>query len=63
MKKKNIYRVTDVEYNHQTQYLSWEYAGREYWCQGEFYIDKKGYLHHTFFTPRGKEKEFKIKVY
>ena len=63
MKKK--YYVTDVElvkgsYN-QGDYLSWTYGGKRYDCTGEFFIDNKGYLHHSFITPRGKEVEFKVK--
>ena len=59
---KKIYRITDVNYNHSTETLTWTYAGKEYNCTGEFYIDLGGYLHHTFVTPTGKEKEVKIKV-
>lgn len=60
---KTSYKVTDVEYDTKTSYLSWRYGGKEYWAQGEFHIDDKGVLHHTFCTPSGKEKEVRIKVY
>lgn len=64
MKKR--YYVTDVQlnkhgYGHDT--LTWVYAGREYQADGEFYIDNRGYLHHSFFTPRGKELEIKVKYF
>lgn len=63
MKKK--YYITDIElqkgnYN-QGDTLTWVYGGTEYSCTGDFCVDKKGYLHHTFTTPRGKEIEIKIK--
>lgn len=63
MEKKRYY-VTDVEltkggYGHDT--LTWVYGGKNYDCTGEFYVDKQGYLHHTFVTPTGKEKEIKVK--
>lgn len=59
----NTYKITDVEYNHQTDTLTWCYNGKEYNCTGEFFIDRKGYLHHTFITPTKQvEKEIKIKV-
>lgn len=63
MKKK--YYVTDVELTKgnysQGDTLSWTYAGKEYSATGEFFVDSKGYLHHSFFTPRGKEIEIKVK--
>lgn len=62
MKKR--YYVTDVELTknaHSGDYLSWIYAGVRYDAFGEFYVDDKGYLHHTFTTPRGKEIEIKVK--
>ena len=61
---KAIYKVTDIEVSKASNgyYVTWNYGGKAYWAQGEFYIDREGYLHHTFSTPTGKEKEFKIKV-
>lgn len=38
-------------------YLSWTYQGKEYWAQGEFYVDDSNVLHHTFIAPNGKEIE------
>lgn len=54
--------VSNIEYCKKTQYLSWEYDGKEYWCQGEFYIDGEGYLHHSFY-PEGEENEVEFKVF
>ena len=68
MKAKKIYRVTDINFdgsayrNMADGYLTWRYGGKEYWAQGEFYVDNAGYLYHTFSTPRGIDKELKIKV-
>ena len=62
MKKR--YYVTDVELTkngHYGDYLSWIYAGVRYEAFGEFFVDNKGYLHHTFTTSRGKEIEITIK--
>lgn len=63
MKKK--YYVTDVELTKgnysQGDSLTWVYAGAEYSATGEFFVDSKGYLHHSFFTPMGKEKEIKMR--
>ena len=64
MKKR--YYVTDIQlFKHENgcDTLIWVYAGREYQADGEFYIDNRGYLHHSFFTPRGKEIEFKVKYF
>lgn len=65
MGNKNIYRVTDVVfsrggYGHDT--LTWNYGGKPYWAEGEFFIDRAGYLHHTFSTPTGKDMEIRTKV-
>lgn len=64
MAKKKYY-ITNVELQkggpHQGDTLCWVYAGEEYSCTGEFYVDNKGYLHHTFTTPRGREIEIKVK--
>ena len=60
---KRLYRVTEIELtkgNHSDN-LSWVYAGKRYECDGEFYVDEKGILHHTFITERGKQVEIKIK--
>ena len=57
------YRVTEIELikgNHSDT-LSWFYAGKYYQVDGEFYVDKRGFLHHTFITERGREIEIKIK--
>lgn len=63
MKKR--YYVTDVQLEKGSysrgDTLTWVYAGVEYSCTGEFYIDNKGYLHHTFTTPRSAEREIKVK--
>lgn len=62
MKKR--YYVTDVELTkngYSNVHLSWIYAGVRYEAFGLFFVDDKGYLHHTFTTPRGKEIEIKIK--
>lgn len=67
MTGKNMkkYYVTDVKFTKgnysQGDTLTWMYAGEEYSATGEFFVDSKGYLHHTFFTPRGREKEIKVK--
>lgn len=62
---KKIYYVTDVEIvkgnSHQSDTITWMYGGVEYSCTGEFFVDNKGYLHHSFITPRGKEVKFKVK--
>lgn len=64
MAKKKYY-VTNVELQkggaHQGDTLYWVYAGEEHSSTGDFYVDDKGYLHHTFTTPRGKEIEIKTK--
>lgn len=64
MKKR--YYVTDIQlfkHGNGCDTLIWVYAGREYQADGEFYIDNRGYLHHSFFTPRGNEIEFKVKYF
>lgn len=64
MKKR--YYVTDIQlfkHGNGCDTLIWVYAGREYQADGEFCIDNQGYLHHSFFTPRGKEIEFKVKYF
>lgn len=60
---KTKYTISNVEYNHKTETLTWTYGGKDYNCIGEFFVDKKGYLHHSFLTPRGIEKQIKVKVY
>lgn len=60
------YHVTDIQlfkHGNGCDTLIWVYAGREYQADGEFYVDNRGYLHHSFFTPRGKEIEFKVKYF
>lgn len=58
-------RIEDVELTKHGygsgDYLSWLYKGKSYWCQGEFYVDKSGVLHHTFITP-DTEEEIEILV-
>lgn len=64
MKKR--YYVNDIQLfkdGNGCDTLIWVYAGREYQADGEFYLDNRGYLHHSFFTPRGKEIEFKVKYF
>lgn len=58
------YKVTDITVSKTNDgyYVEWMYAGTPHWAQGEFLIDKDGYLHHSFLSPRGKEVEFKVKV-
>lgn len=43
--------------NNGNDYLRWEWRGQEYWAQGEFFVDKKGILHHNWTTPTGHEVE------
>ena len=40
-------------------YLEWIYMGKEYWAQGEFYVDNNNVLHQTFIAPNGKEIEIR----
>lgn len=64
MKKR--YYVTDIQlfkHGNGCDTLIWVYAGREYQADGEFYVDKQGYLHHSSFSPRGKELEIKVKYF
>lgn len=62
--EKKIYRITNKEASRTSDgyYISWTYGGENFWAQGEFYIDRQGYLHHSHITKTGKEIEFKIKV-
>jgi len=65
MSTANLYKVTSIEVDkigYNGYWLTWCYGGKVYSATGDFFIDKKGYLHHSFITPRGKEKEFKVKV-
>lgn len=66
MTARKKYYVTDIELQkggaHQGDTLYWVYAGEEYSCTGDFYVDNKGFLHHTFITPGGKERKIKIKI-
>lgn len=58
------HKVEDVElakHNNGGDYLSWTLDGAEQWCQGEFFIDKDGILHHTAIAPNGDEVEITIK--
>lgn len=45
------------KHGYNDDYLTWTYMGREYWAEGEFYVDDSSVLHHTFTTPTGKEFE------
>lgn len=61
---KRRYYVTDVKLTKRDfrgDLLEWVYAGVYCSASGEFFVDDKGYLHHTFTTVRGKEIEIKIK--
>ena len=49
--------VTLSKHGYNDDYLSWNYMGKEYWAQGEFYVDDSNVLHHTFIAPNGKEIE------
>lgn len=52
--------ISDIrltKHNNGGDWLAWSYDGKEYWCQGEFYVDRDNVLHHTFFAPNGKEFE------
>jgi hypothetical protein len=64
MCNKKKYYITDKEVTkvNNGYFVSYVYAGENYWVQGEFYIDTKNYLHHSHFTKRGKEIPFKIKL-
>jgi len=56
----NDERPTDImlsKHGYNNDYLSWTYQGKEYWAEGEFYVDDSNVLHHTFITPTGKEIE------
>jgi hypothetical protein len=58
-----IHKVEDVEldkHNNQGDYLSWVIDGVPQWCQGEFFVDKDGILHHTAIAPNGDEVEITI---
>lgn len=46
-----------TKHNSGGDYLTWTYNGKEYWCQGEFYVDSDNNLHHTFYAPSGKAVE------
>lgn len=37
--------------------LEWSYMGKQYQCEGEFYVDESNNLHHTFIATTGKEME------
>ena len=46
-----------IKTNHCGDTLSWSFMGKNYSCTGEFYVDRDGKLHHTFFAPSGREIE------
>ena len=53
-------KVEDVmlsKHGYNDDYLTWTYMGKEYWAEGEFYVDDSNVLHHTFIAPNGKEIE------
>lgn len=53
-------KVEDVmlsKHGYNDDYLTWTYMGKEYWEEGEFYVDDSNVLHHTFIAPNGKEIE------
>lgn len=58
------YKVTDLTVSkiNNGYFVEWMYAGTLHRVKGEFFIDKDGYLHHSFPSPRGKDIEFKVKV-
>ena len=45
------------KHGYNDDYLTWTYMGKEYWAEGEFYVDDSSVLHHTFIAPNGKEFE------
>ena len=45
------------KHGNNDDYLSWSYMDKEYWAQGEFYVDDSNVLYHTFITPTGREIE------
>jgi len=47
--------LTKGSYGHDL--LEWSYNGKDYSCEGEFYVDKWGNLRHTFIAPDGTEIE------
>lgn len=56
--------IEDVElekHGNGSDYLSWKIDGTEQWCQGEFFVDKDGNLHHTAIAPNGDEVEIVVK--
>lgn len=58
------HEVEDVELEKHcngSDYLSWKIDGEEQWCQGEFFVDKDGNLHHTAIAPNGDEVEIVVK--
>ena len=57
IKENEVEDVMLAKHGYNDDYLSWTYKGKEYWAQGEFYVDDCGVLHHTFITPEGKEIE------
>lgn len=47
--------LTKGGYGHDL--LEWSYMGKQYQCEGDFYVDESNNLHHTFIAPTGKEME------
>lgn len=60
-KELSIQDVVLVKHSNGSDYLSWSYKGQEFWAQGEFFIDRNGFLHHTFITP-DTEEEIEITI-
>jgi hypothetical protein len=63
MEKKRYY-ITNAQVSKANggYYLSYTYGGEDFWAQGEFHLDSKGYLHHTHITKTGKEIDVKVKI-
>lgn len=57
---KELTNVELEKHANQGDFLSWEYDGIGYWCQGEFYVDKNHILHHNWLTPDGEEIDITI---
>lgn len=49
--------ITLTKGSYNNDLLEWSYMGKEYCCQGEFFVDKDNILHHTFIASNGKEIE------
>lgn len=56
---KRIDNVT-VSKNGRSINLYYEFDGKPVEVDGEFYIDKEGYLRHTHIDEKGKEYQIKV---